>query len=150
MAYLKRNIQLMYGSIVHEVPIIVSHESILQGVWIFSLKGYASLNSSRTSFFCFVNISNSFYAISDLQVKKRTSNGNSAYGSHVMQYGDLPLSKDHIFLYMGTNPANDNFTFVNDNFLLQPPSKAVNQRDADLLHFWHKVCTFSVPCQTIL
>ncbi|XP_052210190.1 vacuolar-processing enzyme [Diospyros lotus] len=71
-------------------------------------------------------------------VKKRTSNGNSAYGSHVMQYGDLPLSKDHIFLYMGTNPANDNFTFVNDNFLLQPPSKAVNQRDADLLHFWHK------------
>lgn len=71
-------------------------------------------------------------------VKKRTSSDNSAYGSHVMQYGDLPLSNDHIFLYMGTNPENDNFTFVDDNFLLQPPSKAVNQRDADLLHFWHK------------
>ncbi|XP_057468481.1 vacuolar-processing enzyme-like [Actinidia eriantha] len=70
-------------------------------------------------------------------VKRRTANDNSAYGSHVMQYGDLPLSKDNIYLYMGSNPANDNFTYVDDNFL-RPPSKAVNQRDADLLHFWHK------------
>ena len=74
-----------------------------------------------------------------MKVKTRTANDNSAYGSHVMQYGDLALSKDNIYLYMGTNPANDNFTYVDDNFL-QPPSKAVNQRDADLLHFWHKVC----------
>ncbi|KAL7164539.1 hypothetical protein ACSBR2_040442 [Camellia fascicularis] len=70
-------------------------------------------------------------------VKMRTANGNSAYGSHVMQFGDLQLSKGDLFLYMGTNPANDNYSFVNDNFLL-PPSKAVNQRDADLLHFWDK------------
>ncbi|CAL5438863.1 unnamed protein product [Camellia sinensis] len=72
-------------------------------------------------------------------VKDRTSNDNSAYGSHVMQYGDLGLNADHIFLYMGTNPANDNYTFVDDN-VLQPSSrsKAVNQCDADLLHFWHK------------
>ncbi|THG21667.1 hypothetical protein TEA_000296 [Camellia sinensis var. sinensis] len=70
-------------------------------------------------------------------VKMRTANGNSAYGSHVMQFGDLQLSKEDLFLYMGTNPANDNYSFVNDNFLL-PPSKAVNQRDADLLHFWDK------------
>ncbi|KAI7988881.1 hypothetical protein LOK49_LG13G02269 [Camellia lanceoleosa] len=72
-------------------------------------------------------------------VKDRTSNDNSPYGSHVMQYGDLGLSTDHIFLYMGTNPANDNYTFVDDN-VLRPSSrtKAVNQRDADLLHFWHK------------
>ncbi|XP_057478445.1 vacuolar-processing enzyme-like [Actinidia eriantha] len=70
-------------------------------------------------------------------VKKRTANDNSYYGSHVMQYGDLHLSNDNLFLYMGTNPANENFTFVDDNFLL-PTSKVVNQRDADLVHFWDK------------
>ncbi|KAL3566414.1 hypothetical protein D5086_031829 [Populus alba] len=70
-------------------------------------------------------------------VKRRTSNDNSPYGSHVMQYGDVGLSKDSIFLYMGTNPANDNFTFIDEN-LLRPRSKAVNQRDADLVHFWDK------------
>lgn len=73
-----------------------------------------------------------------LQVKRRTSNDNSPYGSHVMQYGDVGLSKDNIFLYMGTNPANDNFTFMDEN-LLRPRSKAVNQHDADLVHFWDKV-----------
>lgn len=56
-----------------------------------------------------------------------------------MQYGDLKLSKEHIVLYMGTNPANDNYTYIDENFL-RPPAKAVNQRDADLLHFWDKVC----------
>ncbi|KAG6739493.1 hypothetical protein POTOM_057091 [Populus tomentosa] len=70
-------------------------------------------------------------------VKRRTSNDNSPYGSHVMQYGDVGLSKNNIFLYMGTNPANDNFTFMDEN-LLRPRSKAVNQRDADLVHFWDK------------
>ncbi|KAL6985503.1 legumain [Sarracenia purpurea var. burkii] len=70
-------------------------------------------------------------------VKTRTANDNSEYGSHVMQYGDLHLNKDNIFLYLGSNPANDNYTYVDDNFL-RPPSKAVNQRDADLLHFWDK------------
>ncbi|XP_024958795.1 vacuolar-processing enzyme-like [Cynara cardunculus var. scolymus] len=70
-------------------------------------------------------------------VKERTSNGNSNYGSHVMQYGDLQLSMDELYLYLGTNPANENLTFV-DSSSLRPSSKAVNQRDADLLHFWHK------------
>ncbi|KAJ1423458.1 Peptidase C13, legumain [Sesbania bispinosa] len=70
-------------------------------------------------------------------VKERTMNGNSIYGSHVMQYGDIGLSKDNLFLYLGTNPANDNFTFVDKNSLV-PPTKAVNQRDADLIHFWDK------------
>ncbi|KAI3468149.1 hypothetical protein Pfo_024812 [Paulownia fortunei] len=70
-------------------------------------------------------------------VKKRTANENSYYGSHVMQYGDLKLSVESLFMYMGTDPANDNYTFVDDNSL-RPSSKAVNQRDADLLHFWHK------------
>ncbi|KAM7256399.1 hypothetical protein ACFE04_012140 [Oxalis oulophora] len=70
-------------------------------------------------------------------VKRRTANENSGYGSHVMQYGDIGLSKEHLVLYMGTNPANDNYTFVDENSL-RPPTKAVNQRDADLVHFWDK------------
>ncbi|KAL8499114.1 hypothetical protein ACS0TY_022184 [Phlomoides rotata] len=70
-------------------------------------------------------------------VRRRTAHENSNYGSHVMQYGDLKQSLDNLFMYIGTNPANDNFTFVDDNSL-RPSSKAVNQRDADLLHFWHK------------
>ncbi|PWA94210.1 peptidase C13, legumain [Artemisia annua] len=70
-------------------------------------------------------------------VKERTSSENSYYGSHVMEYGDILLSKDSLFLYMGTNPANDNFTFIDGNSQLPSP-KGVNQRDADLLHFWHK------------
>ncbi|OWM63444.1 hypothetical protein CDL15_Pgr022189 [Punica granatum] len=70
-------------------------------------------------------------------VKRRTANDNSAYGSHVMQYGDIRLSMENLYLYIGSNPANDNLTFVDDN-ALRPSSKGVNQRDADLLHFWHK------------
>uniref|UniRef100_M1B309 Vacoular processing enzyme 1 n=1 Tax=Solanum tuberosum TaxID=4113 RepID=M1B309_SOLTU len=71
-----------------------------------------------------------------MQVKERTASGNPAYGSHVMQYGDVHLSKDVLFLYMGTDPANDNSTFMDDNSMRV--SKAVNQRDADLVHFWYK------------
>ncbi|KVH91555.1 Peptidase C13, legumain [Cynara cardunculus var. scolymus] len=56
-------------------------------------------------------------------VKERTSNGNSNYGSHVMQYGDLQLSMDELYLYLGTNPANENLTFV-DSSSLRPSSKA--------------------------
>ena len=70
-------------------------------------------------------------------VKKRTGNENYAYSSHVMQYGDIELSKQDLFVYMGTNPENDNYTFVEDN-LLRPTSRVVNQRDADLIHFWAK------------
>ncbi|XP_043705645.1 vacuolar-processing enzyme-like [Telopea speciosissima] len=70
-------------------------------------------------------------------VKTRTANENFAYGSHVKQYGDLGLNAEHLFLYMGTNPANDNSTFIEKNYL-PSFSTAVNQRDADLLHFWRK------------
>ncbi|KAI4380877.1 hypothetical protein MLD38_007016 [Melastoma candidum] len=70
-------------------------------------------------------------------VKKRTANDNSPYGSHVMQYGDISQSSEDLFRYIGTNPANDNYTFIDDNSL-RPSRKAVNQRDADLLHFWDK------------
>ncbi|EPS65165.1 vacuolar processing enzyme-1b, partial [Genlisea aurea] len=71
-------------------------------------------------------------------VKKRTANGDSYYGSHVMQYGELKLDLENLFLYLGTDPANDNYTFVEGNSLSTSPSGRVNQRDADLLHFWHK------------
>lgn len=72
-------------------------------------------------------------------VKDRTANENSYYGSHVMQYGDLELNHEHLYMFMGTNPANDNYTFLDENFLHpRMSSRAVNQRDADLLHFWDK------------
>jgi legumain len=56
-----------------------------------------------------------------------------------MQYGSLDLNAEQLFLYIGSNPANDNTSFIEDNSL---PSflRAVNQRDADLVYFWQKVC----------
>lgn len=60
-----------------------------------------------------------------------------------MQYGDIELGKNLLFTYLGTNPANDNYTFVEENSLM-PPTKAINQRDADLLHFWAKVIFYSL------
>ncbi|KAE8099992.1 hypothetical protein FH972_017931 [Carpinus fangiana] len=71
-------------------------------------------------------------------VKTRTANDNSAYGSHVMQYGDIGLGKNNLDLYLGTNPANENYTFVEENFLRPHTKSATNQRDADLVHFWDK------------
>jgi legumain len=71
-------------------------------------------------------------------VKKRTLSDNSGYGSSVMQYGDLKLSNDELYVYIGTNPANDNFTYAEDNSPSPFSSKSVNQRDADLVHFWEK------------
>jgi legumain len=70
-------------------------------------------------------------------VKYRTINQNAASGSHVMQYGDTDLNEEPLFLFMGSNPDNDNFSFIEEN-RLPSSSRAVNQRDADLLHFWHK------------
>lgn len=73
-------------------------------------------------------------------VKKRTINMGEYDGSHVMEYGEKELNKEILYMYLGTNPANDNFTFLDyDNSVIRhSSSKAVNQRDADLLHFWHK------------
>ncbi|XP_021716668.1 vacuolar-processing enzyme-like [Chenopodium quinoa] len=70
-------------------------------------------------------------------VKTRTAT-SPFYGSHVMQFGDTELKQDLLYLYMGTNPANENFTYVDDNSLHPSSSKSVNQRDADLIHFWNK------------
>ncbi|KAG6507599.1 hypothetical protein ZIOFF_032949 [Zingiber officinale] len=71
-------------------------------------------------------------------VKIRTAvDSTYRYGSHVMQYGDLELNVQNLFLYVGSNPANDNSTFVEGNSLSFPRA-VVNQRDADLVYFWHK------------
>ncbi|KAH9605251.1 hypothetical protein KSS87_019758 [Heliosperma pusillum] len=71
-------------------------------------------------------------------VKKRTGS-DMFYGSNVMEYGDADLNKEKVYVYIGTNPANDNITGVDNNILPSSSSVAVNQRDADLLHFWHKL-----------
>ncbi|KAG6505919.1 hypothetical protein ZIOFF_031232 [Zingiber officinale] len=72
-------------------------------------------------------------------IKTRTSvHDNYRHGSHVMQYGNLELNAEKLFLYLGSNPANDNATFIEDNSLLSFHKAAVNQRDADLVYFWHK------------
>ncbi|XP_062180667.1 vacuolar-processing enzyme-like [Phragmites australis] len=68
-------------------------------------------------------------------VKDRTSAHNTySLGSHVMQYGDLKQNIQSLYLFMGTDPANDNATFHS----LRRFSGAVNQRDADLVYFWQK------------
>ncbi|KAL5071715.1 hypothetical protein RYX36_022602 [Vicia faba] len=72
-------------------------------------------------------------------VKDRTISG--LYGSHVIEYGDVGLSNNDLYQYLGTNPANDNNSFVDEtenSLKLRIPSAAVNQRDADLIHFWEK------------
>lgn len=75
-----------------------------------------------------------------MQVKTRTAVSETyRFGSHVMQYGDLELNMKDLFLYLGSNPLNENATFVDDNSLLSFSKAAVNQRDADLVYFWHKV-----------
>ncbi|KAK4587568.1 hypothetical protein RGQ29_018827 [Quercus rubra] len=72
-------------------------------------------------------------------VQRRTEKGDgfSPLGSHVKQYGDKRLSNECLHSYMGTNPANDNDTSV--EYASSPSTQmVVNQRDANLLHFWHK------------
>lgn len=61
-----------------------------------------------------------------------------------MQYGDPNLGAEFLYSYMGSNPVNDNVSFVDGNSL-PSFSRAVNQRDADLVYFWNKVgcvCSF--------
>lgn len=86
-----------------------------------------------------------FVVLCHLQVKTRTAeHDNYRHGSHVMQYGNLELNVEKLFLYLGSNPANDNATFIQDNSLSFHKA-AVNQRDADLVYFWHKVGASQLP-----
>ncbi|KAH0452050.1 hypothetical protein IEQ34_019349 [Dendrobium chrysotoxum] len=63
-------------------------------------------------------------------VKIRTSVYNTYnQGSHVIQYGELGINEENIFLYIGSNPINDNSTFIEEhNSLLFTPrsSKKLN------------------------
>ncbi|KAK9923945.1 hypothetical protein M0R45_032341 [Rubus argutus] len=71
-------------------------------------------------------------------VRRRTANGYID-SSHVMQFGNKRQSEDFLFTYMGTNPENDNYTYLeytSSPSTLRP--NVVSQRNADLLHFWYK------------
>jgi legumain len=62
-----------------------------------------------------------------------------------MQYGDINIDVEEMERYLGFDPANENVTKpvlpgVNlASTLMAGKESAVNQRDADLLHLWHKV-----------
>ncbi len=65
-----------------------------------------------------------------------------------MQYGDMNIVVQELEQYLGFNPANENVTtpFLPElnlaDTLMAGKELAVNQRDADLLHLWHKVHSF--------
>ncbi|KAK1272672.1 hypothetical protein QJS04_geneDACA012363 [Acorus gramineus] len=70
------------------------------------------------------------------KVKNRTSAVNYSTGSHVMEYGTKNIKVEMLYLYQGFDPANANAT---ENALPRyTHMEAVNQRDADLLHLWHR------------
>jgi hypothetical protein len=77
-----------------------------------------------------------------MQVRRRTGFDNLQYSSHVMKYGNASRGNDLVSSYIGTNPANDNYTFLHDSSSPPTPARLVSQRDADLLHFWQKVFSF--------
>nr|XP_011465105.1 PREDICTED: vacuolar-processing enzyme-like [Fragaria vesca subsp. vesca] len=59
---------------------------------------------------------------------------NNTYGSHVTQYGNMYQSSDAVSFYLG---ANDNSTSI-ESKSTQSILEVVDNRDADLLHLWHK------------
>ncbi|KAH0451592.1 hypothetical protein IEQ34_018891 [Dendrobium chrysotoxum] len=74
-----------------------------------------------------------------LKINTRTLADNTYnHGSHVMQYGELGINEEKNFLYIGLNPTNDNSIFIEEDNSLPFTPSAVNQRDADLIYYWHK------------
>ncbi|PON87668.1 Peptidase C13, legumain [Trema orientale] len=85
-------------------------------------------------------------------VRRRTAHGNVQGTSHVMQYGNMHQRNDLLFSYMGSNPANDNFISISDNYVVHHDhdhdqshfsssvfsTALIRQRDGNILHFWHK------------
>lgn len=59
-----------------------------------------------------------------------------------MQYGSPDLSREVIYNYMGTNILNDNYTWSQHGGA-SSTVRSVSQRDADLLHYQHKVHSIS-------
>ncbi|RDX72677.1 hypothetical protein CR513_47798 [Mucuna pruriens] len=67
-------------------------------------------------------------------VKQRTSNlNNCAMGSHVMQYGDINITAEKLYLYLGSDSTKN---IPPDNGGLETKMEVVNQRDAELLFMW--------------
>lgn len=79
----------------------------------------------------------------DLQVAKRTSDNDTYFvGSHVMQYGDVKIEAEVMETYLGFDPANENVTKPElPKAAVRGTNMHVPQREADLLHLWHKVRT---------
>ncbi|KAF3432319.1 hypothetical protein FNV43_RR27059 [Rhamnella rubrinervis] len=84
------------------------------------------------------------------EVRKRTADGTDGadkLSSHVMQYGSSTLRRDLVSYYMGINPTASSSSYTSEDEIHLPSSvslsrvKSVAQRDADLLHFWHKFNT---------
>ncbi|XP_022148051.1 vacuolar-processing enzyme gamma-isozyme-like isoform X2 [Momordica charantia] len=77
-------------------------------------------------------------------VRRRTLVDKFGYGSHVMLYGNKSIGNNSLDTYIGANPDNYNYTSsVQSTDTIAPPSKllysnAVSQRDASLIHYWHK------------
>ncbi|KAJ6428594.1 hypothetical protein OIU84_020303 [Salix udensis] len=76
------------------------------------------------------------------EVVRRRTGFDYEETSHVMQYGNMELSKELLSLYIGTNAADDNYSSGNSNNIEEYPSRiprsAFDQREATLLHFLHK------------
>lgn len=81
-------------------------------------------------------------------VKTRTSNEETYMsGSHVMRYGNFSISAEEVYVYIGSDPANENITSYDEDVLMAVPGShphegkkaaGVHQRDADLVFLWHK------------
>uniref|UniRef100_A0A2P2NZD1 Uncharacterized protein MANES_06G178900 n=1 Tax=Rhizophora mucronata TaxID=61149 RepID=A0A2P2NZD1_RHIMU len=68
--------------------------------------------------------------------RKRTGN-SGGISSHVMQYGNKEFISDFICAFMGPKPADDDPATVTESS--SGEITLFNQRDASLLHYWHKV-----------
>ena len=87
-----------------------------------------------------------------MQVRRRTAGGSDgyrSYNSHVMEYGSSYMKSDLLSNYMGidTTASSSSSSYTAEEQSHLPSSLSltrvnnVAQRDADLLHFRHKVLT---------
>lgn len=58
-----------------------------------------------------------------------------------MQYGDVKIDAEKVEVYLGFDPANENVTKpeIPEPAPVRGTGMHVPQREADLLHLWHKV-----------
>ena len=76
-----------------------------------------------------------------MQVQYRTGHSGE-HSSHVMQYGDMSFRDNFLSTFMGNNPTSNNTSTNDVQQNSSPLLSVVSQRDADLLHFWHKVLNY--------